>query len=200
MNLHAFYNKDYIGDVLLIRLSHKRNVTKKELTGHICTLYENDQVIGYNLFDASQYISDLKVGQVKITPVFVEELNNVLHKFDLKSVESDYDDKFIVGKVENIEKHPESDHLHICQVNIKDENLQIVCGAPNIALNQYVVVAKINAVMPSGLVIRPSQLRGVDSCGMICSAKELALPNAPQERGILILSENKYQVGESFFK
>ena len=67
-------------------------------------------------------------------------------------------------------------------------------------LNQLVVVAKNDAVMPSGLIIKPSSLRGVESHGMLCSAKELALPNAPQVRGILILDENDYQVGNPFFK
>lgn len=200
MNLHAFYNKEYIGDVLLIRLSHKRNVTKAQTIDDVCVLYNNDEIIGYNLFHASHYITYLSDGQIKITPKFVEELNAVLIKMNLMLVESDCDDKFIVGKVENVENHPDSDHLHICQVNIKDEVLQIVCGAPNVALNQYVVVAKKDAVMPTGLIIRPSQLRGVDSCGMLCSARELALPDAPDVRGILVLDENKYQIGESFFK
>lgn len=200
MNLHAFYNKQYIGDVLLIRLSDKRDVTKTDLIDDVCVLYNNDEVIGYNLFEASKYISSLKDGQIRITVQFVDELNNVLNSLDLMSVESDYQDKFVVGKVEGIENHPDSDHLHICQVNVKDEVLQIVCGAKNVALNQHVVVAKINAVMPSGLIIRPSKLRGVDSTGMLCSARELALPNAPDVSGILVLDENKYQIGESFFK
>ena len=62
------------------------------------------------------------------------------------------------------------------------------------------VVAKKDSVMSSGLIIKPSSLRGVESHGMLCSAKELALPNAPQVRGILILDENDYQVGNPFFK
>lgn len=99
-----------------------------------------------------------------------------------------------------MKEHPNSDHMHICQVDTGDEILQIVCGAPNVALNQLVVVAKNDAVMPSGLVIRPSKLRGIESNGMLCSARELALPNAPQVRGILILDEADYQVGDSFFK
>lgn len=200
MNLHAFYNERYVGDVLLIRLSHKKNVTKSELIENICVLYDGEEVIGYNLFTASQYIHDLNEGQIKITPRFVDELNIVLDKFHQKNVTSDFDNKFIVGKIESLVNHPDSDHLHICQVNVKSECLQIVCGAPNVALNQYVVVAKINAVMPSGLVIRPNQLRGIDSFGMLCSAKELLLPNALDIRGILVLDEKRYEIGESFFK
>ena len=62
---------------------------------------------------------------------------------------------------------------------------------------QKVVVAKVGAVMPSGMVIKDAELRGVASSGMICSAKELALPDAPQEKGILVLEEN-YEIGSPF--
>ena len=181
MNLHAFYNQEHIGDVLLIRLTHIRKVTHFLREDDLCILYHQDKVIGYNLFHASSYISHLSEGKVKITPTFV-------------------DDHFRVGKVVEMKEHPDSDHMHICQVDTGDEILQIVCGAPNVALNQLVVVAKNDAVMPSGLVIRPSKLRGIESNGMLCSARELALPNAPQVRGILILDEADYQVGDSFFK
>lgn len=92
-----------------------------------------------------------------------------------------------------------ADHLHICQVNLGNEETQIVCGAPNVEQGQRVVVATIGAIMPSGLVIKPSKLRKVDSNGMICSARELGLPNAPQVRGILVLDKEKYNIGESFF-
>lgn len=95
------------------------------------------------------------------------------------------------------EKHPNADKLNICKVDVGTETLQIVCGAPNVDAGQKVVVAKVGAVMPSGMIIKDAELRGVPSSGMICSAKELALPNAPQEKGILVL-EDKYEVGQPF--
>lgn len=200
MILHAFYNQDNIGDVLLIRLCNQRHTTESKRIDDLCILYSNDRVIGYNLFSASQYIHNLKNGKIKITPTFVEELNNVLNKYNQEVVTSDFDDGFVVGKVIDIQVHPDSDHMHICQVDVKSEVLQIVCGAPNVAVNQLVVVAKINAVMPSGLVIEPSKLRGVESRGMLCSQRELGLANAPLVRGIMILDSNSYQIGEAFFK
>ena len=163
-------------------------------------LYHQDEVIGYNLFQASKYISDLSSYQVKITPEFVSELNAILKECNQKEVESDYDDHIKVGHVVEIEEHPDSDHMHICQVDVGNEVLQIVCGAPNVEKDQYVVVALENAVMPSGLVIKPSALRGINSKGMLCSARELNLPNAPQKRGILVLNKDEYQIGKSFFK
>ena len=71
-------------------------------------------------------------------------------------------------------------------------------GAPNVEAGQKVVVAKVGAVMPSGMVIKDAELRGVASSGMICSMKELNLPNAPQEKGIMVLS-NDYEIGQAFF-
>jgi len=200
MNLHAFYNLEHIGDVLLIRLNGQRKVTKINKIDDLCVLYYQDEVIGYNLFHASLYISNLQNGMIRINPQFVEELNIVLKKAGYQNVESQYESGFVVGKVIEIEEHPDSDHMHICQVDIGEKKLQIVCGAPNVALGQLVVVAKTNAVMPSGLIIQPSQLRGISSEGMLCSARELNLPNAPQKRGILVLDETEYHIGDSFFK
>lgn len=200
MNLHAFYNYHNVGDVLLIRLCDERITTSSNRIDDLCILYHDDKVIGYNLFSASLYIDNLADGMIKISPLFVEQFNKILNQYNQKPVESDYDDGFVVGKVIEIESHPDSDHLHLCKVDIKSELLQIVCGAPNVELNQLVVVAKINAVMPSGLIIKPSKLRGIDSFGMLCSQKELGLANAPLVRGIMILDNEKYEVGESFFK
>ena len=90
------------------------------------------------------------------------------------------------------------DKLSVLKVNVGNEHLQIVCGAPNVEAGQKVVVAKVGAVMPSGMVIKDAELRGVASSGMICSMKELNLPNAPQEKGIMVLS-NDYEIGQAFF-
>ena len=67
----------------------------------------------------------------------------------------------------------------------------------NVDRGQKVVVARIGAVMPNGQVIQPSELRGVPSEGMICSARELQLPNAPAKKGILVL-DDPHEVGSEF--
>ena len=200
MILHAFYNLEHIGDCLLIRLNEHRDVTHFEKKEDLCILYHNREVLGYNLFHASQYISHLNDGKLKINEQFVEEFNKVLNQYCMDPVTSDYIDRFYVGKVVDMVDHPDSDHMHICQVDIGSKVLQIVCGASNVAVGQLVVAAIPGAVMPNGLVIKPSHLRGVESHGMLCSARELALKDAPQKRGILVLDEKQYSVGELFFK
>ncbi|MDQ1910232.1 phenylalanine--tRNA ligase subunit beta [Paenibacillus sp. GD4] len=100
----------------------------------------------------------------------------------------------VVGYVKSKEKHPDADKLNVCIVDAgTGEDLQIVCGAKNVAAGQKVPVALVGAKLPDGLVIKRAKLRGVESMGMICSAKELGLndkllPKEIQE-GILVLPE-----------
>ncbi|MBT2582551.1 YtpR family tRNA-binding protein [Planococcus sp. ISL-109] len=199
--MNVFYNKQGVGDVLLIQLTlDKPEKIHTEQFGDV-TLIKNEQreIAGFNLFQASSYV-DVQAAQqpVEVSEALVTALQNALEKNGVSyTLEVDLTPKFIVGYVESKEKHPNADKLNVCQVAVGDETLQIVCGAPNVEVGQKVVVAKVGAVMPSGMVIRDAELRGVPSSGMICSAKELALPDAPAEKGILVLPEDA-QTGTPF--
>ena len=104
--------------------------------------------------------------------------------------------KIIFGKVLECEKHPDADKLNVCKVDIGTSIRQIVCGAPNVKEGLNVVVATIGATMPSGLVIKPVKLRGVESEGMICSATEIGLEDT--QDGILELDDSigKFNLGD----
>ena len=104
--------------------------------------------------------------------------------------------KIIFGKVLECEKHPDADKLNVCQVDIGTSTRQIVCGASNVRAGLNVVVATIGATMPSGLVIKPVKLRGVESEGMICSATEIGLEDV--QDGILEIDESigKFELGQ----
>lgn len=94
-------------------------------------------------------------------------------------------DGFVIGKVLAVEGHPDADRLNVCRVDTGDSERTIVCGAPNVAAGQSVVVALPGAVMPGGMEIRQAKLRGVESNGMICSERELELGEGHE--GILVL-------------
>lgn len=101
----------------------------------------------------------------------------------------------VVGEVLSAEPHPEADRLKVCMVNVgKGQLLEIVCGAANIAQGQRVPVALVGAKLPGGIKIKKARLRGVESNGMICSAKELGLPDKilmkEQTEGILVLGSD----------
>ena len=97
-----------------------------------------------------------------------------------------------VGKVLTCKAHPNSDHLHVTTVDLgKDEPSQIVCGAPNVAAGQKVIVADLGCVLYDGdkeFQIKKSKLRGVESCGMICAEDEIGVGTSHD--GIIVLPED----------
>jgi phenylalanyl-tRNA synthetase beta chain len=87
----------------------------------------------------------------------------------------------VVGEVLSVERHPDADKLRVCKVNSGEgEPLQIVCGAPNVRAGGKYPLARIGARLPGDITIRKSRLRGVESQGMLCSARELGLSDAHQ--------------------
>ncbi|TAK88922.1 phenylalanine--tRNA ligase subunit beta [Patescibacteria group bacterium] len=99
-----------------------------------------------------------------------------------------FDDKIVVGKVVDLEPHPNANKLKLAQVDVGKSTLSIVCGAPNIQEEQLVPVAQVGAVLPDGTKIEQAVLRGVHSHGMICSESELGLSS--DHSGIMVLPAN----------
>lgn len=99
----------------------------------------------------------------------------------------------VVGKILEIKKHPDADHLVVTKVDVGTEILQIVTGADNIKENDIVPIAKDGASLPGGVKIKTGKLRGIDSCGMMCSVGELGLNLADYpgqiDHGIMILEK-----------
>ncbi len=128
-------------------------------------------------------------------------------------------EKIVVGKILKIERHPDADKLIICQVQIKTdgETVQIVTGAPNVSEGDVIPVVLDGGRVagghdgnktPGGIKIKKGKLRGVESCGMMCSIEELGstkdmYPDAP-ENGIYIFSNNEeygeLEIGSSAIK
>lgn len=198
--MNVFYNPAGIGDVLLIPLEEgNRYELSHEKHGDITKIISTDgDILGYNIFNASTHFDMKETGAIKLTESFLDEIKGFFQKNDLQdALDLDLSPKFVVGYVTEKGPHENADKLSVCQVDVGTEKLQIVCGAPNVDAGQKVVVAKVGATMPSGLKIKPTELRGVPSNGMICSQKELGLPNAPEEKGIYVL-EDSYETGAEF--
>lgn len=95
----------------------------------------------------------------------------------------------VVAKVIHKEKHPQADKLSVCRVqSAAGQEVQVVCGAPNVTEGKKYPFATLGTIMPDGLVIKPVKLRGVESCGMLCSAKELQI--ASDADGLYTLSDD----------
>ena len=101
----------------------------------------------------------LSGSKVEVTEVLNESLKNV-----------------VVGRIESMERHPDSDHMWVCQIDVgEEEATQIVTGAWNIHVGDLIPVAKHKSLLPGGIKIEKGKLRGVKSNGMLCSLKELNL-------------------------
>ena len=97
------------------------------------------------------------------------EVEEVINPFD--NMEG-----FVTAKVEEVEDHPDSDHLHVLKVNDGNQILQIVCGAPNVKKGMIGILAHVGAYIPLfGEKIKAGKIRGVESCGMMCAEDEIGV-------------------------
>ena len=162
-------------------------------------LKETGETVAWNIFEVSSMFEIAERGQVFLTDDQVARLNQELQTQGFtEEIINDKEPKFVVGEIVEMVAHPDSDHLNICQVAVgNDKTVQIVAGAPNARVGLKTIVALPGAMMPKGNLIFPGELRGEKSFGMMCSPRELALPNAPQKRGIIELSDDQV-VGTPF--
>ncbi|RZI49773.1 YtpR family tRNA-binding protein [Lactococcus kimchii] len=191
----ATYNTN-VGDVLMLIVANdKGQKVSFERKGKVARVFveETKETVAWNIFEAKSLIPNLSVnGQVELSADDIEVLNKELGKSGFTELlVHDIQAKFVVAEIVEMEDHPDSDHLHICKVNAGfADPVQIVCGAPNAAVGLKTVAALPEAMMPNGALIFSGALRGIASYGMLCSARELALPNAPEVRGIIELPDN----------
>lgn len=195
------YNKEQVGDVLMVILEDTKEVKcSVERRGNLARVYELEtgRTLAWNIFNASTLISIEGKGQVILSDEDIAILNAELSKEAFEdTLENAKEPFFVVGQISEMVAHPDSDHLNICQVNIGNKTIQIVAGAPNVAVGLKTIVALPGAMMPNGNLIFSGALRGVESHGMMCSPRELELPNAPQVRGVIELDEDSV-VGDAF--
>lgn len=201
--LIASYNPKVLGDILVVVVDQDGEDQVTEIKGDVAIIKDaaNQRLLGLNFLNVSKLLGELDAnGQVFLTAEQVTSLNQVLKDNNIEeSLVFDDTPKFVVGHVDSLEDHPNYDHLQITKTRVdNDESVQIVSGSPNMVSDIRVVVAKVGAMMPSGLIIFPGELRGVSSNGMICSGRELGIENAPQKPGALILPNDFQEVGQPF--
>ena len=113
---------------------------------------------------------------------------------NVEAVECKRIDNLVIGEVVKCIDHPDSDHLHICNVNIGNKTTQIVCGAPNVKEGIKVVVALPGCILPGNNEIKAGKIRGEESNGMICALFELGVEEKTEEnynKGIHIIEDDE---------
>lgn len=148
----------------------------------------------------------LSINWLKELLPFEEDLKTVETLFNTLSQEVEYlkplvsAKGLVVGKTLSCEPHPDADKLNVCMVDVGEKTLQIICGAPNVRADQYVIVALDGAILPGDFKIKKTTIRGVESNGMICSLSELGIENKYHgESGIHVIKET-VSVGEDALK
>ncbi len=181
MVLTGYYNQENKTVVII-----KKNVENPTIKtkGDITILSNDNEVVGLNIKvnqDHSSHIVDLSEYQAVINEYFgVTKIEN----------------PFIYGEIISCEKHPKSEKLQICQINVnQEEPIQIVCGASNCVAGKIAIVAMVGAVMPTGLQITSSKLIDVPSEGMLCSEYELGLVSE-MKKGIKLFELGEKTIGE----
>ena len=146
---------------------------------------------------------------MKLSTNFLKEYVNIDDSIDVKTLAEDmtrvgneYDSAeklinashLIIGEVIECEEHPDSDHLHVCKVNIGTEILDIVCGAPNVRKGLKVIVAQVGAELPGDFKIKKGMIRGQVSNGMLCALYEIGIDkkflSEADKNGIAELPDN----------
>ena len=180
-----FYNQKT--STLIVNLSsHSGN--KIIENKNFSSIYNDDELVGFNIFN---FKLNHQSGFIK----FNKELYQSIQ--EITKLEFNYSPSFIVAHVEKCDPIPNT-HLHKCLLTDGLENYDVICGANNIKSNINVVFAKNGAILPSGQQINSGELMGYKSMGMICSYKELNMKNPDNLAGIIIVSENKYKIGDEF--
>ena len=198
MKATYFYNRKLIGDVLLIVIDNEAQATHIETKDDICVIYNNDKVIGINVFNISEVVKFKNEGRIVLpSDTVIDIINARLEAFNIEKLDYVTETGFKVGKILSVEEHPESTHLHCLKVDVKEQVLDIVCGAVNVKEDMLVVVATIGTTMMDGTVIKPGKLLGEVSNGMCCSPRELGIKIEYPPHHLLELED--VEIGSDFF-
>ncbi len=180
MVLTGYYNKE--NKTVIIVKKNVENPTV-EIKNDVTILSKDNEVVGLNIKTEKEYNSHL---------VDLNQYQEIIAEYmGINEIEA----PFVYGEIVSCEKHPKSEKLQICQINVgKTENIQIVCGASNCTDQKIAIVAMVGAVMPTGMAIVPSKLIDVPSNGMLCSEYELGLVSE-MKKGIKLFDLGEKTIG-----
>ncbi|WP_338971618.1 YtpR family tRNA-binding protein [Spiroplasma endosymbiont of Panorpa germanica] len=199
MNFKAgIYYNDQFDSLFVILNDIDKNKSEIVENKEYTLLYKDKNLVGLNIFNVGKKLK-IAPGMVSHNREVIDFVNQILAK--LKQEKIVHTPQLTIVKIEKAEPISET-HLNLCQVNNGQETLQIVCGAKNVISNSLAVLASIGTWMPNGMKIKASKLKGIESFGMLCSAKELELKNHNFGESGIILLDNKWEkfIGQDFLR
>ncbi len=177
-------------DVLLVTIENKK-IDFLKVKNNLVILYSNNEIVGFNIFNPN-------IDKTKNNFLQNENYENYVKK-EVSGYfkEVNFHKQFVITKVTKCEKI-EGTHLSLCEVILNGQSIQIVCGAKNVRKDLVTVLATEGSWMPNGIRIGHGKLKGYDSFGMLCSAKELKIDSDPNASGIIELNLPDSYIGQKF--
>ncbi|CAM9137625.1 TyrS-associated PheT N-terminal domain-related protein TapR [Mycoplasma marinum] len=184
-----YWNKKSLQDQAIIwfKDSNKEKISI-EKNDKYSLIKEKDEVVGINIQNASSFLT-LKVGAQSLTHEIITSIKNELG-VDLSNLNTT--SMFVVGEILERKPHPKSDKLFLLKVKT-DSELTIVTNTLNSIEGKKIVVAKLGAILPSGTIIKPAKVMGINSEGMLCGGETLGIEKT---NGAFIVE--KQNAGEEF--
>jgi tRNA-binding protein len=199
MSYSLFYNYKGVGDVLMIGLKPGFKTTHFETKGDVTAIFQNEDLIGFNLFNIKEIVKISVSGLITQPPLTLiqiinDTIKNAGFNFNLPPFNSGY----VVGGIQTIIPHPESDHLRLCRVDIGQKIISVVTNSKSVKEGQKVVVALAPMVLFNGTELLGGKILNVSSEGMFCSSVTLGLDDN-DDTGIMELN-NDEKIGRDYFK
>ncbi len=195
--IRIYKNDKMFANAIMIEISDKA-VLKTTKSANIVKLYNQERLVGLNIFD-TQLFSSYPDGFIYPHANVLLKLNEYLKN---QNIDLDFqynkDDYLKVAKVLEVKKVKGSDNLTLCKVAVDDQIYSMICGASNVLVGMKTIAALDNALLPNGLKISSGEVLNVYSDGMLCSLKELGLDKDGLKPGIVKLNDDEI-VGTSFF-
>ncbi|MBP5694733.1 MAG: hypothetical protein J6X03_04775 [Bacilli bacterium] len=199
MKYGLYYDYKNIGDVLIILFDATAQSDWEEEYDDVVCLYSGDRLIGIYIYNISKIFKIKAKGYIPLINKKIHEvINTILLNAKLEPLEFLKHSGYVVARINEIEEHPTNKELKVCKLNVGDETLQVVSGAENIRENLLCVCALPYTFLPKRRQVIPTTIEGVDSFGLICSAKDLQIKGAAEENKVLELDET-YSVGIDFW-
>lgn len=201
MRYGAYYNRETIGDILMIIFCPNVYPNKVKKSGDVVGLYRDSTLLGYNIYNISNYVKIHTDGFIPMmNHEVIDVINYILKNASFESINYQEDSGYKIVRINSIEEHPSSEHLHVLTVDDGvTKDLQIVCGSSNVSLGIKVVLATVSSFLPNGQTIEDGKILGVESHGMLCSGIDLNLKGPLYKSGLLIVDDS-YKLGDDFYR
>jgi tRNA-binding protein len=197
MHYTVVYQPQLFPKTIFVVIAQHLPVTEKKVSGSIVRLYNHNQLIGINLFDVPDTVTQSSTAGIQrnLTLQIRDYLRPILLSDGLDV--DQYHSGFVYGEIVAIDVHPESEHLQVCHVNIASKTIQVVTNSTKVKPLHHVVVALPGGMLLDGSVIQEGMMNKVLSQGMFCSEKTLGIH--PEIQVGVCIFQPPTKIGSDFY-